>query len=122
MKELNESERRKIKELLSHPRPLYGDALRRSTLDRVRAHAESRDHRLAWMIAPAAALALMVSFVLPAWLLSIPISRVVESQLLALALGLFIVHVAGVLPAGLCTVLALRHRERDGRLEEVFHA
>lgn len=121
MKEPNEAERREIRELLSHPGPLYGEALRRRTLERVETDTGSRDRRLAWIVAPVAALALVVSFALPAWLLSIPIMRVVESQVLALALGLFIVHVAGVLPAGLCTVLALRNRERDGRLEEVFH-
>jgi hypothetical protein len=121
VKEPNEAERRRIRDLFSHPGPLYDEVLRRRTLEAVNSNTESRDRRLAWVVAPVAALALMVSFALPAWLLSIPIMKVVESQLLALALGLFIVHVAGVLPAGLCTVLALRHRERDGRLEEVFH-
>ena len=121
MKEPNEANRRRIRELFSHSAPLYDEALRRRTLEAVSTNTESRDRRLAWIVAPVAVLALLVSFALPAWLLSIPIGKVVESQLLALGLGLFIIHVAGILPAGLCTVLALRHRERDGRLEEVFH-
>jgi len=70
--------------------PLYGAALRRRTLERVETDTRSRDRRLAWLVAPVAALVLLVSFVLPGWLLSIPISNLVESQLLALALGLFI--------------------------------
>jgi len=101
--------------------PLYPGALRGRTLAAIATRPAPRYRRLAWAIAPAGALALLLSFALPAWLLSIPLSNLLNSEVLALAVALFVVHAAGVVPAGLCTVLALRHRATGTRLEEVFH-
>jgi hypothetical protein len=100
---------------------LFGSDLRRRTVAAIEARAEAKQRRLAWLLAPAAALVIFLSFALPAWLLSIPLSGLLGSDLLALAVGLFIVHVLGVIPAGLCTLLLLRHRLQQNRLEEAFH-
>jgi hypothetical protein len=100
---------------------LFGADLRRRTVAAIEARAEAKQRRLAWLLAPAAALVIFLSFALPAWLLSIPLSGIVGSDALALALGLVIVHALGAIPAGLCTVLVLRHRLQQNRLEEVFH-
>ena len=102
--------------------PLYDNALRARTREAVESRAESRDRRVAWLAAPAAALTIFMSFAVPTWLLSIPLSSLVESDLLALALALFIVQAAGVIPAGFCTVLAMRRHAPGGDLEEVFNA
>ena len=101
--------------------PLYDGALHARTLAVVVPRPSARDRRLAWVVAPAGALAVTLSFALPTWLLSIPLSNLLNSQLAALGLALFAVHAAGVIPAGLCTVLVLRRRAPSVGLEEVFH-
>lgn len=101
--------------------PLYDRALRARTLATLATRRGGPDKRLAWIVAPVGALAVLLSFALPTWLLSIPLSNLLNSNVLALALALFVVHAAGVLPAGFCTVMALRQRTHGIRLEEVFH-
>jgi hypothetical protein len=104
-----------------HGRPLYDGALRARTLAAAARQTSALERRLAWLVAPAGALVVLISFALPAWLLSIPLSNLLDSRVLALGLALLAVHATGVIPAGLCTILALRHRATAHRLEEVFH-
>jgi hypothetical protein len=101
---------------------LYGPDLRRRSLAAVEARVEARQRRLAWLLAPGAALVVLLTFALPAWLLSIPLTGLLDSDILGVGLALVIIHVLGLIPAGLCTVFVLRHHVRQTRLEEVFHA